>query len=286
MLGTARYLASLVLAIALAAVALPACAQEGSEDAAVEYPRTEVALYIWGSMLAGKVNSETGEAKFYVSFSDLLSDLNAALMLHGRMQVNEKWSIVADLDTAHLRADNETKQVKLGPRQDFVVDAKLKAAMGYWIAELNGGYNLFRFGSLFSGRDTDPRHTTGEMYFGGRFYSFNPDINAEVTTPLGTTKTSIGNNQVWVDPVVGLRFGIDLSKTAQLGIMGDIGGFNLANGYSSKFSWSQTTLLSWNFAESWRLHMGYRFLDFKHEFHAGKLNLQLRGPLVAVGYVF
>jgi hypothetical protein len=195
---------------------------------------------------------------------------------------------VGDLFFAHLRADNETKNVKLGPRQDIEVSAKLKAALGLWIAELNTGYKLFEFGSLFSRYPSDTRKTRGEMYFGGRFYSVNPDIDVTVSSniPALNGKRSIGNNQVWVDPVVGLRFGIDLSKTAQLGIMGDIGGFNLANGYSSEFSWSQTTLISWNFAESWRLHMGYRFVDFKRDFNVGKIQAQLRGPLVAVGYVF
>jgi hypothetical protein len=101
-----------------------------------------------------------------------------------------------------------------------------------------------------------------------------------------TRKVSIGKNQTWVDPVVGLRFGIDLSRTSQLVVMGDVGGFNLGDGYSSKFSWSQTTILSWDFAESWRLHMGYRFLDFKRDFGNGKANLQERGPFVALGYVF
>jgi hypothetical protein len=160
--------------------------------------------------------------------------------------------------------------------------------MGLSIAELNGGYKLFRFGSLFSRSPSDVRHTSGEAYFGGRLYSVNPDMDVTVTSnvPALNGKRSIGNNQVWVDPVIGLRFGIDLSKTAQLAIMGDVGGFNLADGYSSEFSWSQTTLLSWNFAESWRLHMGYRFLDFKRDFNAGKIQAQLRGPLIAVGYVF
>ena len=131
------------------------------------------------------------------------------------------------------------------------------------------------------------RHTSAEIYFGGRYYSVNPDVKVTVSSniPALNGKRSLAQNRCWVDPVVGLRFGIDLSKTAQLGILGDVGGFNLG-GYSSEFSWSQTTLLSWNFAESWRLHMGYRFLDFKRDFHAGEVKVQLRGPLIAVGYVF
>jgi len=283
---TAQCLGTVVLAISLAAAAVPARAQLPQEEPK-EYPKVEIAPYIWGSMVASEVESDRGDVKFYVPFSDLLSDLNGALMLHSRVQTTEKWSIVADFEWAHLRAENESKQVKLGPRQDIVVNGKLKAALGYFIAELNTGYKLFRFGSLFSRQPSDTRHTAGEMYFGGRFYSFNPDVNVTVSSnvPAINGKRSIGNNQAWIDPVVGLRFGIDLSKTAQLGIMGDVGGFNIG-GYCSEFSWSQTTLLSWDFAESWRLHMGYRFLDAKREFHVGRIKAQLRGPLIAVGYVF
>ena len=285
---TAQCLGAVALAISLAATAVPARAQLPQEEAEPkEYPKTEIAAYIWGIMVSAKVASDQGEVKSYIPFSDLLKDLNGGLMLHGRIQANEQWSIVGDFFWAHLRAENQTKQVKLGPNQDIAVDGQLKMALGLWLTELNAGYKLFRFGSLFSNRPSDERHTSGEMYFGGRFYSVNPDINVTVssTIPAINGKRSIGNNQTWVDPVVGLRFGIDLSKTTQLGIMGDVGGFNLG-GYSSEFSWSQTTFLSWNFAESWRLHAGYRFLDFKRDFHAGKIDLQLRGPLIAIGYVF
>ncbi len=282
----ARPLGALALAISLAATAVPARAQLPQEEPK-EYPKVEIAAYIWGTMVASEINSDRGEVKSYISFSDLLSDLNGGLMLHGRAQTSEQWSIVGDFFWAHLRADNESKQVKLGPREGIVVNGELKAALGLWFAELNAGHRLFRFGSLFSNRPSDERHTSGEMYFGGRVYSVNPDMDVTVSSnvPALNGKRSIGNNQVWVDPVVGLRFGIDLSKTAQLGIMGDVGGFNLG-GYSSEFSWSQTTLLSWNFAESWRLHMGYRFLDFKRDYHVGKVKVQLRGPLIAVGYLF
>src|SRR5262245_59785238 len=285
-----RCLGVLGLAISLAVAALPARAQLPQEETETkEYPKFEVALYGWMPMVASQIDSDRGKVKSYISFSDLLSDLNGGLMLHGRMQVDENWSVVSDLFYAHLRADNETKQVQIGPEELRInVDAKLKAALGLWFVELNGGYKLFRFGSLFSRRDTDPRNTTVEMYFGGRYYSTNPDMDVTVTSnePALNGKRSIGKNQSWVDPVIGLRFAIDLSKTSQLGILGDVGGFNLANGYSSKFSWSQTTLISWNFAESWRLHMGYRFLDFKRDFHVGEIKAQLRGPFVAVGYVF
>ena len=280
-------LVTVALAISLAATALPARAQLPQEkEEPKEYPKVEIGLYVWMPMVASKLDSDRGEVKSYISFSDILSDLNGGLMLHGRMQTSEQWSIVGDLFWAHLRAENETKNVKLGPFQNIEVSAKLKAAMGMWIAELNGGYKLFRFGSLFSNRASDERHTSGEMYFGGRFYSINPDINVKVKTPGRNLETSVGQNQEWVDPVVGLRFGADLSRTTRLTVMGDVGGFNLAGGYSSEFSWSQTTALSWDFAESWRLHMGYRFLDFKRDFDPGKVHVQLRGPLIAVGYTF
>jgi len=274
------------LGLTLSFAVLPAHAQDAKPDEPkAQYPQTEILMYIWGPMIASKVNSDRGEVKSYISFHDLLSNLNGALMLHGRSQLDDDWSIVGDVFWAHLRADNQSRQVKLGPREQFVVDAQLKAAMDLWVVELNGGHKLFRFGSLFSRSEADPRHTMGEMYFGGRYYSFNPDINVAVETPGRNLETSIGQNQVWVDPVVGLRFGADLSRTSRLLVMGDVGGFNLG-GYSSEFSWSQSTILSWDFAQNWRLHMGYRFLDFKRDFHSGLVHLQLRGPLIAVGYVF
>ena len=282
-----RRLGTLALGVCLLLAAVPARAEDTATAQETSFDRhpSEATLYLWMPMVASKIDSDHGQVKSYITFHDLLSNLNGALMLHGRYQASEDWSVVGDLFWAHLRADNQSRQVRLGPRGEFVVDAQLKAALGLWIAELNGGYKLFRFGSLFSRSDSDPRHTVGEMYFGGRYYSMNPDMEVKVKTPGRNLETSIGQNQAWVDPVVGLRFGSDLSRTTRLTVMGDVGGFNLG-GYSSEFSWSQTTTLSWDFAESWRLHMGYRFLDFKRDFHSGRVNMQLRGPFLAVGYTF
>ena len=281
MLRIARCLGTFALALLFIASPTGARGDEPAADQA-KYPNYEVMAYIWGVSLAGKAESDHGSASFHVSFSDLIQHLNGGLMLHGRAQVDENWSVVGDFFWAHLRAPKESKQVKLGPRGELVVNGELKASMDEFIVELNGGYKLFRLGSMFSRSPSDTRHVLGEMYFGGRYYSIDPDIKATVNK----FQTSIGQNQTWVDPVVGLRFGIDLSRTSRLVIMGDVGGFNLAAGYSSKFSWSQATILSWDFAQNWRLHMGYRFLDFKRDFNSGELKLQTRGPLIAVGYVF
>lgn len=294
MLGISRLLGTAALSLILVAAAPLARAQDTTPevDPVTQHRRTEIMLYIWGVSIHGKADSRFGEAPIDVSFSDLLDNLNFAVMLHGRMQVNEDWSLVTDLVYAHLRADDQSRQVKLGPFQNVVINGKLEAELAEWLWELNAGYKLFQFGSLFSRSESDPRKTFVEMYFGGRLYSLDPDIKVSLaaTTPIPglnpSRKLSIGKNETWVDPVVGLRFGIDLSRTSQLVIMGDVGGFDLGGGYCSQFSWSQTTALSWDFADSWRLHMGYRFLDFKRDFDQGKLDLQERGPFVALGYVF
>jgi hypothetical protein len=287
MLRIAQCLGTVALALLLIASPTGARADDPPAEPQPQYPQTEIMAYIWGTSLAGKVNSDRGEASFHVSFQDLLKNLNAALMLHSRTQLDEDWSIVADGLWAHLRAPKQSKQVKLGPREGIVVNGELKADMNEFIVEMNAGHKLFRFGSMFSRSPSDTRHVLGEMYFGGRLYAIDPNVHATVTSniPALNGERSLGNNQTWVDPVVGLRFSTDLSKTTRFIVMGDVGGFNLG-GYSSTFSWSQSTILSWDFAESWRLHMGYRFLDFKRDFHSGELKLQTRGPLIAIGYVF
>jgi len=69
------------------------------------------------------------------------------------------------------------------------------------------------------------------------------------------------------------------------GVSGDVGGFNIGN-YCSEFTWSQTTMLSWAFADSWSAYAGYRFLDLHRDSGDTNIHLQLRGPFLAASYRF
>jgi opacity protein-like surface antigen len=119
------------------------------------------------------------------------------------------------------------------------------------------------------------------VYLGARYWSIDPKITVQVNA----TRFRIGDQTEWVDPLVGLRFGIDLSSTVMMLIGGDVGGFNLGN-YSSDFTWSQITSLSWRVSDSVKLYVGYKFLDVHQKSGDLDTRMQTRGPFIAAGYVF
>ena len=51
----------------------------------------------------------------------------------------------------------------------------------------------------------------------------------------------------WIDPVVGLRVGGDLTENLSLTVTGNVGGFDI--GSASKFSWEVVALLGYRLGE-------------------------------------
>lgn len=269
-----------VALVGIAVAVLALAANDARAQAASPRERSfEVGLYLWGESVAGKIDTDKGEASMHISFSDILENLNVAAMLRARAQL-DKFSIVFDGEYAQLESDRESRTVRIGPRGNIEIPADAKAELDMWVLELNGGYELFEARSPFARSASSPMHARGEVYAGARYYAMKPEIDINI----GQFHDSAGDWQRWLDGVVGLRFGIDLSKTVVLGIQGDVGGFDIGN--SSEFSWSQITSLGWAFSENMNLYLGYKFLDFKREFGDSKLDMQLRGPFLATSIRF
>ncbi|MFI5315028.1 MAG: hypothetical protein ACHQ6T_04970 [Myxococcota bacterium] len=248
-------------------------------------PRREVGGHLWGISLASSLDTAQGELpSLHVSFQDLLKHLSGGMMANARADVGE-WSFDFDGTWAKLRGDNQSKTIRLGPRGGLDFGAELKSEMSLWILELNAGHQLFKLGSLFSRSDSDTRHVTGEIYVGARYWAFDPKFQVAVATPTRNLSVRIGDRTDWVDPTIGLRFGIDLSKTTAMHITGDVGGFNIGN-WCSDFSWEQVTSISWEFAEDWKTNIGYKFLDFHRDVNDVNARVQLRGPFIALSYTF
>jgi hypothetical protein len=121
----------------------------------------------------------------------------------------DKFSIVFDGEYAQLESDRESRTIRIGPRGNIEILADAKAELDMWIFELNGGYELFEARSPFARSASSPMHAHGEVYAGARYYGLKPEIDINI----GQFHDSTGDWERWLDGVVGLRFGIDLSKT-------------------------------------------------------------------------
>lgn len=241
-------------------------------SAADKKDSTEVFLYVWGTALAGDIDTPEGKSSFDIPFHDVWDNLNFAVM--GRMRSQfDKFAIVADLFYADLESDREHQTIRLGPRGRIEVPVSAKVEATQWIGELSMGYEIFALDDVV----LKPK---GELYAGGRFWDISPKLDYRVANTSGDIDTSKG----WVDPIVGARFALALSKTVEMGIQGDVGGFGWAN--SAQLDYAQMTTLSWRFADHWRMHLGYKFQGFVRDDGDSKLRFQLRGPVVAVSAPF
>jgi hypothetical protein len=270
----------LVSVCAVMSLALGLAPSAHADDSSSSGGKYEIGAYVWGTSTAIDVDSPTGHVSTHISFSELFDHLSGGLQAHARGEW-DGWSVDLDGSWAKLRGKKQSKTVEIGPLDRIQAGAEVKSGLDEWIVEATGGYRLFELGSMFSRRPTDERHVRGEAYVGARYWSIDPKIQVQVNA----TKFRLGDRADWVDPIIGLRFAIDLSPTVVLRINGDVGGFNLGN-YSSDFTWSQVTALSWAFGESWSAHVGYKFLDTHQESGGVDQRTQLRGPFVAASYRF
>ena len=276
----ARCAVYFVLVSALATASARAADPDPASAPQPDEKHYELGVYLWGLSMAAKVDTQTASVSEHISFHELLDHLSGGLMAHGRGEWGP-WSVDLDGFWAKLRGGKQSKTVELGPNGGISVGAEVKTELDEWLVHATVGYRIFRFGSLFSQRPTDKRHFTGELYGGVRYWSVNPKLHLAVNDQ----SARVGSRKEWVDPLVGLRFGIDLSDTVVMGISGDAGGFNIGN-WCSDFTWSQTTMLSWAFSESWRAHAGYRLLDFHRDSGDRNVRIQERGPFLGLTYRF
>jgi hypothetical protein len=101
-------------------------------------------------------------------------------------------------------------------------------------------------------------------------------------TTFGGTDIDQTSSSWWVDPLIGLRVGADLSERVAVVVAGNIGGFDI--GSASKFTWEALAYLDWRFGETTSLVLGYRALGLDRRKGSAQADITMHGPLL--GFVF
>ena len=90
------------------------------------------------------------------------------------------------------------------------------------------------------------------------------------------------------DPIVGVRWEVPVLDSLSLDFRGDIGGLPTNNRLTWNIVADARYWPGWELfgAKTW-LEAGYRVLAYERDFGGGTdLNLQMRGPLMAMGFGF
>lgn len=101
-----------------------------------------------------------------------------------------------------------------------------------------------------------------EAYAGMRVNDLGVTLSG--TGPLGNAR-SASRSQTWVDPIVGMRVNLPLSRTADFTMLADVGGF----GITSDITLQAWPTLGFRIADNVRAKIGYRAVYTKYDTGSG-----------------
>jgi len=244
-------LLGLLAAAVITLVAPQAAAQSSSNE--WEFA---IAPYLWVAGMDGTMSIANQDLEIDVPFSDIIDNLDLALMGHFDMR-NDRWVLMSDL----IFVDLEDKQ-----DLDY---GTVTAGMDMTILEVAGGYRVSPAVALLAGaRWVD---MGASLRYGGEIAE--PDADAD---------------ESWIDPLVGVTVFTPLSKNEKwwFGAYGDIGGF----GVGSELTWEVYADIGWRASHLVSIILGYRVLDFDYESGSAPLSAELdmsvSGPQLGVVFSF
>lgn len=232
--------------LAAAAVAAAAPAQAEGWDFSFQ-------PYFMAPYMDGKVGIGPVEARVSQSPSDIFSNLNWGLM--GLLEANNgRFGFMVDLTYMDLEADRDGFIDRVGGHQGAYQANVLVRIQEH--AEAYAGLRVNDLGVRIAG-----------------------------TGPLGQPRSASKNEQ-WVDPVVGMRVKLPLSRTIDFTMVADVGGF----GVGSDLTFQAWPVFGFRLSDSISAKLGYRAIYSDYETGSGlnqfEYDVLTHGPTLGVEFRF
>ncbi len=249
----------LVLASLLVlASAMPAAAQSTDEPADDQWV-IRVAPYLWATSLDGNAKVKGVKADVDVPFSDILKDLSLAGMLLADVQKG-RFGVAVNGVFARVSPKNDVNGIRIKATSDTV---QLGVAPYYRVVD-------WTYRTSSSGK---PLKLVVEPEAGFRFTYLRAELDVRNGGP------SVDDNESWVDPIFGSRFGIDLADNWSLTAEGNVGGF----GVGSDLAWNVQGFVGYKtslFGIPTTLAAGYRALHQDYDHNNFKWDVTMYGPAI------
>jgi hypothetical protein len=127
------------------------------------------------------------------------------------------------------------------------------------------------------------------VYLGTRYLHVGQELDSTVAVVNGRSRAgSVSSVINSADPLIGVRWEVPVLDSLSLDFRGDIGGLPTNNKLTWGIVGDARYWLGWQpfGARTW-LEAGYRVVAYERDFGGGNdLNLQLRGPLLGLGFLF
>ena len=213
-----------------------------------------------------------------LSYDDIIDHLDFGAL--GRAEAwKDKWGLTFDGIYLNLGAD-KSFQGRRGIA-NFSLDADVRVGM----ADFGLAYRIFeqQFG------DNNEQKLTFEPYGGLRYGYLRQKIDLNITIPgVGSTGTTLGGSEDWVEPFVGGRILWDLNDKIAINLRGDVGGFGI--GSASKLTWNLVTGIDYKLSENMSFQAGYRILDIDYSRGSGSNEFahdaKTEGPIIGLTILF
>jgi len=189
----------------------------------------KVSPYAWLAGLDGDVGARGLVAPVEQDFSDLVDNVDLALMLGGEAH-NGTWGGFVDGMYMELEDDKTTAA------------GKVSAEVEQWLVSAGALYRVMADDKI-----------SVDVGAGGRYI----DVDLDLGTPRGDASGS----QNWIDPILVARLQLQLVERVFLQLAGEIGGF----GVESDLVWQLTGSAGYQLTDAVSLLLGYRYLDYDYE---------------------
>lgn len=187
--------------------------------------------YVFASGMSGTVRTGKGAADIDASFNDILDHLELGGMLAFEAALpDSSWAFLIDLVYMNLEDEGMTRGPMAVP-----VDAEVEQFVG----ELSAAYEVLDAGRF-------------DVLAGMRYWNLSADLTAHTSGGALAAGLSLD----WIDPLLGARTRLPLSKHFDCMLRGDIGGF----GVGSQFAANLMGEVGWTMSETFQLALGYRYV--------------------------
>jgi hypothetical protein len=239
-----------VLFVVSATVAAPHAAAQSSSNGW----QFAIAPYLWAAGMDGTVAIGEVEQDVDVSFSDIIDNLDFALMGHFDMR-NDRWVLSSDLVYVDLE------------NSENLTNGTVTAGIDMTLFEVAGGYRISRPVALLVGaRWVDM----------GASFRYSGEIVGQ----------DADAGKSWIEPLVGVHVFSPVSERWFFGLRGDVGGF----GVGSELTWQAYADIGWKASGLVSIILGYHALDIDYEDGDGRhhfgVDLMVSGPQLGVVFTF
>jgi opacity protein-like surface antigen len=231
----------------------------------------DVAPYLWLPALDGDITVHGRTAPVDVSIGEFVETLfdNFQFAALGRVEAR-RGPFVFTFDLLYLSLEQEdTTSLGINTEVDF----------SQLIVEFGAGYQL---GDWRLGRRPWPRLSM-EVLGGGRYVNLDSELEITVTGPPGI-RVDVDQPVDWLEPFVGARLRLAVSKPLAFVVRGDAGGF----GVGSDLTWNLVATLQYQTSPKVTLAIGYRLLDIDYDSGSGTdrfvYDVLTHGPILGVAF--